>query len=239
MSINTTQFRPVRARLGTALTASLLLAAGTAAFAQDDAGDPGPGAVTDFQTIEAPETENTKGVFVTQIGTTNRSNVEQQDTSQLVELRQDGSDNTALVQQRGTGDHVANIVQSGDLNSVEAAQEGSGASVLLLAQEGIGNSALTLQRDDTALGSAAAVLQRGNQNSLILIQDGSDNQARLTQDGDNNTMTATQLDAGNRLEWNQLGSGLSDLQITQTGGGAIEITQSNTGAAFPPPPGGG
>jgi hypothetical protein len=51
-------------------------------------------------------------------------------------------------------------------------------------------------------------------------------------------MTATQLDDGNRLAWSQIGDGLPDLQIVQTGGATLQITQSNAGAAFAPPPGG-
>ena len=86
------------------------------------------------------------------------------------------------------------------------------------------------QTDSSLLYSAAAVLQSGNGNLLTLIQDGDDNQARLTQDGDDNTMTATQLDAGNRIEWMQDGDGLSDLQITQTGGASIQITETNSGS---------
>jgi hypothetical protein len=80
------------------------------------------------------------------------------------------------------------------------------------------------------------VLQQGNGNSIILVQDGSDNDALLNQVGDDNTMTATQLNSGNRLEWNQIGDGLSGAQVVQTGNGNIQITQSNSGAAFAPPP---
>jgi len=42
-------------------------------------------------------------------------------------------------------------------------------------------------------------------------------------------MTATQLNSGNQLDWIQDGSGLSDLNITQSGGQEMQIVQSNTG----------
>lgn len=51
-------------------------------------------------------------------------------------------------------------------------------------------------------------------------------------------MTASQLDTGNRLQWNQIGDGLADLQIVQEGGSTIQVTQTNAGISFAPPPGG-
>lgn len=181
-----------------------------------------------FEEIEAPVADRS-GVFVTQIGNTNRADVDQPDGQSFAQVVQDGADNAVDLAQRNSGNHYASIAQSGDANAILAAQEGAGETILLLGQEGNENSATISQTDNGLANSAAAILQSGNQNSIVLIQDGDDNQARLTQNGDGNAMTATQLDVGNRLEWVQNGSGLSDLQITQTGGANLQITQSNGG----------
>lgn len=202
------------------------------ALAQDIEAD------TAFSDVEIAEAEDSRGVFVSQIGTTNRSTVSQENSESFIRIIQNGADNVAELNQKGSGTHQASAAQSGDGNVLAAEQAGSGATTLLFAQEGNANSAILLQRESSTLSSAAAILQSGDNNNLTLIQDGSDNQARLTQDGDANTMTATQLNAGNRLQWTQQGDGLSDLQITQDGGSNIEITQSNAGAAFAPPAGG-
>lgn len=169
-----------------------------------------------------------RGVFIEQVGVGNRADVSQAGSNGRAQIVQDGASNVSTLTQ-GAGVHSATIVQSGDENSVLASQDGIGETELLMAQEGSGNFADVSQADGGLLYSAAAILQNGNGNSLSLVQNGDDNQARLTQNGDNNAMTAVQLDAGNRLEWTQDGSGLSDLQITQTGGAAMQVTQTNSG----------
>jgi hypothetical protein len=187
-----------------------------------------------FDPITVPAAEPDSGVFVSQIGNGNRTDANQQTNSQFARIIQDGADNTADIDQRGEGEHFASIAQTGNTNLVLALQDGNGQSALLLAQQGNGNSADIGQTDNGLLGplgSAAAIFQSGDGNSLILVQNGSDNQARLTQNGDNNDMTATQLDTGNRLDWTQDGSGLSDLQITQEGGAVMQITQTNMSSA--------
>lgn len=183
----------------------------------------------------APE----RGVFVTQIGDAPRAAITQRNADSLARVVQDGTNNQLDLTQEGSAPHTAQIAQDGDDNSVNALQDGDGSTDLALAQEGSGNAAIVSQREQSALAeTVATIVQRGNGNSIILVQDGSDNQAQLTQEGDNNIMTASQLDSGNRLEWNQLGDGLADLRIEQTGGAAVQITQSNAGVAFAPPPGG-
>ena len=199
---------------------------GSGAAAQD--APSGSGSPAEFAAIEAPA-EQASGVFIEQVGTTNRAEVNQASASGAARILQDGSGNQASLNQGELGQNTATLAQAGDDNSINAAQNGSGSNLLLLAQEGNGNSALVSQTDSGLLYSAAAILQSGNGNSLALVQDGDDNQARLTQNGDNNAMTAVQLDTGNRLEWTQDGSGLSDLQITQTGGAAMQVTQTNGG----------
>lgn len=191
-----------------------------------------------FEPIELPAFEN-RGVFVTQIGETNRAEVDQQSGSSYARVVQDGAENRVKLAQGAGGTHYASIGQDGESNVLDAAQDGSGQTVLLLAQQGNLNEALVRQTDNGAVYSAAAVRQDGEGNRLMLVQNGSDNQARLTQEGDNNEMTATQLGDGNRLEWSQLGSGLPNLQVVQQGSGTLQVTQSNTGAQFAPPPAAG
>lgn len=181
-----------------------------------------------------------RGVFITQIADTSRVAVTQRNSDSLAQVDQDGADNDAELTQAGTAPHKAAITQSGEGNEASARQDGDGSTELVLAQEGNGNSALVIQREATdGMTTGAKVQQLGNRNKVSLTQDGSDNQAELSQVGDDNTMTAIQLNDGNRLQWAQNGDGLSDLQITQTGGAAMQITQSMTGAQFAPPPGSG
>lgn len=68
--------------------------------------------------------------------------------------------------------------------------------------------------------------QYGNGNVMALTQDGSDNLAQLSQQGDGNLMTASQSGAGNRLIWAPQSNNLSNLGIAQTGGQALQVTQS-------------
>ncbi len=181
-----------------------------------------------FVPIDTPTT-GSDNVFVEQVGSGNEVGVDQASNGQTAEVRQDGADNFADVDQVGGGAHIALVDQAGDDNTVSLAQEGDGQTIAVLSQQGNANSALIFQRDNGVLGSAAEIVQNGSNNGLVLVQDGSDNQARLTQNGDVNVMTATQLNSGNRLEWLQDGTGLSDLQVTQTGGVTLQILQTNTG----------
>lgn len=181
----------------------------------------------------APE----RGVFVTQIGDGSRADVTQQNPDSFARVVQDGNSNEVDLAQNGDAPHRAQIAQDGDGNIVGAEQEGDGSIDLSLAQEGDGNTAIVLQRELSATDqTSAAILQRGNGNSINLAQDGSDNIAKLDQLGNDNSMNATQLNSGNRLVWSQIGDGLQGAAIEQSGNGNIEITQSNSGAAFAPPP---
>ncbi len=198
----------------------------------------GGGGNAPFDPVALPNADD-RGVFITQVGETNRAEVRQASGSSYTRIAQDGSENATVLVQGASGRHYASVAQDGDNNTLDGVQDGSGQTVLLLAQQGDGNGAIIRQSDDGTGYSAAAVQQSGNGNQLVLVQDGSDNQARLTQDGDDNAMTATQLNNGNRLEWSQTGDGLADLGIVQTGNGSLQITQSTTGAQFTLPPGSG
>jgi hypothetical protein len=250
-----------------ALSSVLLMAAATAAHADNDKtppGDPcgdGPGQGTGnpcngnngnegeqgnagsggtggFEPIALPDAEE-RGVFITQVGQTNRAEVRQASGNSYARTAQTGAENAIVLVQGASGRHYASVAQDGDNNTLDGGQDGSGQNVLLLAQQGDGNGAIIRQNDNGSSYTAAAVLQSGNGNEILLVQDGSDNQARLTQDGDDNTMTATQLNSGNRLEWSQTGDGLADLGVVQEGNGSLQITQSITGAQFVPAPGSG
>lgn len=181
-----------------------------------------------------------RGVFITQIGDGSRATVSQQNSDSFARVVQDGNDNQIDLAQNGSAPHRAQIAQNGDDNRVGAQQDGDGSTDLALVQDGNRNSAAVLQREVSAAEqSSASILQRGNGNSVILAQNGSDNQALLEQLGDGNEMNVTQTDNGNRLEWSQNGDNLSNLGIVQSGGANMQITQSNTGVQFTPPPGSG
>lgn len=224
----------LRVALQTAMVCACALAlVASPSHAQDAAAE-----ASDSSDNGIQESDNNRGVFISQIGTTNRANVTQDDSRSFARIIQNGANNAADLSQSGEGIHRASAAQSGDGNVLVSQQTGTGDTTLLFAQEGDTNSAILLQNETSNLSSEAAILQRGDTNNITLIQDGSNNQAQLTQDGNANTMTATQLNSGNRLTWTQQGDGLSDLQITQDGGSTMEITQSNSGAAFAPPAGG-
>ena len=212
----------LRAILAAAMVAGASFAA-SPAIAQSNAGGTAPA----FDPIDPPE-EDARGVFVNQIGSGNIADARQSGGSSYARIVQQGDDNRAEIDQ-GQGTHYAAVVQDGDLNQAEIIQDGAGQTALVLAQQGNGNLADVLQRDNGITYSAAAISQSGADNSVSLIQDGSDNQARLSQNGDGNAMTAMQLGANNRLDWTQDGSGLSDLQIEQTGGAGLIVIQSNGG----------
>jgi hypothetical protein len=181
-----------------------------------------------------------RGVFVSQIGDNNRADTTQQAPDASAQIVQDGNDNEATLNQQGSGAHEAQIAQDGDGNIAIADQFGDGQAALVLVQQGDRNTLdMAQNQSDASSFSVATVSQTGNDNQILLTQDGSDNQARLTQEGNNNLMTAAQTGNGNRLEWSQLGDGLSDVFVQQDGSQAMQITQSMTGAAFAPPPGGG
>ncbi len=185
-------------------------------------------AQSEGETITVPVT-GPDNVFVDQIGSGNVVDIEQAGTGQTAELRQNGTDNVADLDQRDGGEHIALVTQTGDRNATTLAQEGDGQAIAVITQNGSDNAALVFQRDNGSIGTAAEIAQTGSDNTLVLSQDGSDNLARLTQNGDGNAMTATQLNNGNQLDWVQDGSGLSDLNITQTGGQEMLIVQTNSG----------
>lgn len=190
----------------------------------------------EFEPIDLPPTEDS-GVFITQIGDTNRAKVLQGSTASYARIAQDGEGNAVDLKQDGDGVHYAGVAQDGNDNVLDAEQGGTGQTVLLLAQRGNGNEALIRQNDTGPAYSAAAIQQSGDGNSLTLVQEGGDNQARLMQEGNDNRMDAVQLGAGNRLAWSQQGDGLSGTQVVQTGSSNLQITQGS-GAAFAPPPSG-
>ena len=165
----------------------------------------------------------------TQIGTTHQARIDQQNNRQYARIEQSGTQNRANVDQRGVGEHFTELIQQGDENDFELRQEGAGANVLYASQQGDQNRIDAVQSQTGAIYNAAIVSQKGNRNDLALAQDGADNQATLVQQGDDNIMSATQIGDGNRLNWLQDGSNLSDLMIHQSGGAAMQVTQTNSG----------
>ena len=55
---------------------------------------------------------------------------------------------------------------------------------------------------------------------------GNNNQALLVQNGSGNAMSASQTGGNNQLSWTQNGDNVSDLAISQTGGQALQVTQT-------------
>lgn len=174
-----------------------------------------------------------RGAYVSQIGDSNQANIVQTAANAYAKVEQDGDANDSDIAQTGTGSAYIESSQEGDGNFARLQQSGSGANVAYVTQSGNGN---WLESNQVALGAVhngAILTQTGDNNDMSLYQEGSDNLAALTQEGDDNGMSAVQLGDGNRLSWTQQGSGLTDLQITQTGGGQtggqLSITQTNVG----------
>jgi len=178
--------------------------------------------------IPVPDVSN-RGAFVSQIGEDNRASVVQTASDASADVRQQGADNNAAVTQRGSGLGFADVRQTGDGNAATVEQDGSGQSVLYVVQTGGGNRAVSNQLTPGVSNNGAIMMQTGSDNLMTLIQNDSGNTAALVQDGDRKDMTAVQNGLNNQLSWTQQGSGLSNLQITQPGGQALQITQTNIG----------
>ncbi len=174
-----------------------------------------------------------RGVFISQVGNSNQADAVQTAPRAYARIDQAGDSNDADVAQTGTGTAYLDSAQTGNGNFARVAQSGSGQNVAYVVQQGDNN---WMWSEQLALGevyNGAKLTQIGNNNDMLLDQEGGDNLAVLSQDGDDNGMTAIQIGDGNRLAWTQTGDGLSDLQITQTGGaatgGQLLITQTNGG----------
>lgn len=174
-------------------------------------------------TIARPGSD--RGAFIDQIGDGNTATIAQSSNQQYARIDQTGDGNRATLAQQGTGAHYARATQSGDANSLTLDQSGAGAQVAFATQTGDRNAMRLTQNGGSASGGIEAT-QLGDDNRMALTQEGDANQARLVQNGSGNAMTAIQNGNNNQLAWTQNGSNLSDLAITQSGGQAIQITQS-------------
>lgn len=174
-----------------------------------------------------------RGAYINQIGDSNVASIVQAAPNAFAKIDQDGDRNTADVAQKDSGNAYLEVGQTGDSNFARVQQTGVGSNVAYLTQDGSSNWAYVDQNAAGAVFNGARLSQTGNNNDMLLYQDGSDNRALLSQEGDGNGMTAVQLGVGNRLAWSQVGTNLTDLQITQTGGtthdGQIAVTQTGTG----------
>ncbi|PXW73003.1 hypothetical protein C7451_111125 [Blastomonas natatoria] len=170
--------------------------------------------------------------FISQIGDGHSASITQSSTRQSASIVQRGDSQSANVSQNGAGSAVLEIDQAGLLNSFVSTQGAAdgGGNIAVAAQDGQENAILLDQSATAGSVNTAMLAQQGNGNQMQLGQNGSDNRAELVQLGDNNAMTATQNGSANQLRWVQNGSGLSDLQIVQSGNQAMSITQTNGGS---------
>lgn len=164
------------------------------------------------------------GAFITQIGEDNAAAIAQSRNTQYARIDQDGSRNTASAAQIGGGAHYALVGQTGADNLATLIQSGAGAQVAYLTQDGASNL-MTVTQNGGLLTSGVEALQMGDRNTMSLTQNGENNMARLTQNGTDSAMTAVQ-NGNNQLTWTQTGTGLSDLEITQPEGQALQVTQT-------------
>ncbi|GAA4768743.1 hypothetical protein GCM10023219_13450 [Stakelama sediminis] len=180
------------------------------------------------QTLEVPRPDVVRNTaYIAQIGDGNRATILQSATNADASIRQTGNRNVAQVAQQQDAASYADLKQDGDDNDAGVTQQGSVGNAAYLTQTGDRNIARATQTSGAAGENGAILMQQGSDNLMALTQDGGDNQALLTQTGDGNSMTARQENGANRLIWQQTGNNLSDLQITQSGGAAMQITQSN------------
>lgn len=172
-----------------------------------------------------------RGVYISQVGASMRADIDQTNADSYVSVRQQGDSNGATLTQAGEHAQYLVVEQNGSLNNARVAQTAApgGASAGSIEQMGDENAVILNQFAQPGSLNGAVLAQQGNGNSMQLDQNGSGNSATLAQNGDNNAMTAVQNGNANQLQWTQNGSGLSDLGITQSGGQAISVTQSNGG----------
>jgi hypothetical protein len=168
---------------------------------------------------------NARGAFINQIGEQDVATITQSASSQYARVDQTGDRNDAAVAQGGSGAHYALVAQQGDYNELDLAQSGVAAQVAFVQQSGRFNE-MALDQRGGSVGSGVVASQLGTGNAMELTQAGNNNQARLVQNGSGNEMTASQTGNNNQLSWTQNGDNLSDLAISQTGGRAMQVTQS-------------
>lgn len=170
--------------------------------------------------------------YVIQVGDQNTASISQNASQQFARIEQNGDGHSASATQSGEGTAYLEVDQAGLLNSIVVKQEAApgGSNIALAEQAGEDNVILLDQSATTDSVNGAIMVQNGTGNQMNLLQTGSDNRAELVQLGDNNAMTATQNGSDNQLRWVQNGSGLSDLQIVQSGSQAMTITQTNGGS---------
>ncbi|WP_152414448.1 hypothetical protein [Blastomonas sp. AAP53] len=184
------------------------------------------------QPIELSKPEPVRSsAYISQIGEANSATITQDSTRQAASILQDGTRQAASAIQSGDGTAYLEIDQAGLLNTIVVRQSADvgGGNIAVAAQEGQANAILLDQSATAGSLNTAMLAQQGIGNRMQLDQAGSDNRAELLQLGDSNTMTATQNGSANQLRWVQNGSGLSDLQIVQSGNQAMSITQTNGG----------
>lgn len=222
------------------LSAAAFVMAAHGAWAQQGQGGPcdtassgscTTGPMTQSTDVARPAPLRTSA-YISQIGDNNQASISQSASHQFARIAQNGDGNAANSRQMGDGVAYLEVDQAGLLNSIVVRQEATpGGSNLALAEQFGENNVILLDQTATAGSANGAVLaQHGAGNQMKLDQSGSDNRAELVQLGDNNAMTATQNGSDNQLRWVQDGSGLSDLQIVQSGSQAISIVQSNGGS---------
>lgn len=159
--------------------------------------------------------------------------------SNMVDLDQDGSAQTATVGQTGydntataeqtEGYNVLEADQLGDANVLTVSQDGSSNDILGFEQIGDANVAtMTQDGDDNQVDVAE---QRGDRNTLTILQDGDRNQAgvdngpaprpdAIDQRGDDNVGELTQLGDDNVVFLEQFGDGNNAL-VTQGKAGRL------------------
>jgi len=168
-----------------------------------------------------------RGVYIAQVGDANRASVSQTAARAEARVEQSGARNVAAVTQRGTAIAYANLLQSGVLNDAAVTQGGSGGgNIARVSQRGTGNVVGATQNAMAGAENGAVLSQIGSSNTMSLAQNGADNQAVLTQDGSGNAMSVSQDGVANRLVWTQQGDHLANLTVAQTGGQAMQITQT-------------
>ncbi len=115
-------------------------------------------------------------------------------------------------------------IELGSNNNAIVIQKGSAGNRLEVVQSGEGNYLFSHQ---TALSddNRAEISQSGGHNASILIQYGGDNRYELEQSGENNLSQATQFGNDNRFEHTQNGDNLG-IAVTQYGDSTIKITQT-------------
>ena len=190
----------------------------------------GPGFAQDTETdslLDQSLSSALNTVRIDQVGTYNTAIVTSSGKGSLLALSQEGDKQTAKVEFDGP-DNLGNLQQLGQLNKAVVTILG-GTNVFTIQQKttpdfaGLRGNIIRLSQ--FGLNNFASQTQIGNDNEMVLSQSGDSNEATMMQNGTSNLMRLEQVGNENVAELSQTGFAALPINITQSGGMRVSISQ--------------